>query len=103
MKKQVILIIVSCAIFAFKSDKKAFQLFDAKGKEIHYSKVLEAAKEADIILFGEQHDNPIDHWLEQELTKDLFSEKKGNLILSAEMFEADDQITVDEFLSGALS
>ncbi len=103
MKKQVVVIIFFCVLFAFKSDKKAFQLFDSKGKEIHYSKVLEEAKEADIILFGEQHDNPIDHWLEQELTKDLFAEKKENLVLSAEMFEADDQITVDEYLSGALS
>ena len=103
MKKGIVLLVVMCAIFAFKSDKNAYQLFDVKGKEIHYSKVLEAAREADIILFGEQHDNPIDHWLEQELTKDLFADKKENLILSAEMFEADDQITVDEYLSGALS
>ena len=103
MKKFMMLVMVSVILFAFKNDKKAFQLFDANGKEIHYSALLEAAKEADIILFGEQHDNPIDHWLEQELTKDLYSDKKENLILSAEMFEADDQIKVEEYLSGAVS
>lgn len=103
MKKNVLFILAALPLFAFKSDKKAYQLFDTKGKEIHYSKVLEAAKEADIILFGEQHDNPINHWLEQELTKDLYNDKKENLILSAEMFESDDQITVDEYLSGSLS
>jgi len=78
-------------------------LFDEKGKEVNYSKLLEAAKEADVILFGELHDNPIDHWLEQELTNDLYTDKKENLILAAEMFESDDQITVDEYLSGAVS
>ena len=103
MKKSVLSLLVLFVIFAFKNDKKAYQLFNSKGKEIHYAKVLEEAKEADIILFGEQHDNPIDHWIEQELTKDLFTEKKEKLILSAEMFEADDQITVDEYLSGSLS
>ena len=103
MKKFMILTVISLTLFAFKSDKKAYQLFDIKGKETSYAKLLNAAKDADIILFGELHDNPIDHWLEQELTKDLFTEKNQNLILAAEMFEADDQIVVDEYLSGAVS
>lgn len=103
IKKYLILSSVLLTLLAFKSDKKAYQLFDGKGKEVNYNKLLEAAKEADVILFGELHDNPIDHWLEQELTKDLYTDKKENLILAAEMFESDDQITVDEYLSGAIS
>lgn len=103
MKKILILTVFSLFLFAFKSDKKAYQIFDDKGKERQYAQILEAAKEADVILFGEFHDNPIDHWLEQELTKDLNADKKGKLILSAEMFESDDQITIDEYLSGAVS
>jgi uncharacterized iron-regulated protein len=103
MKKILTLTTIFFLLFAFKSDKKAYQIFDDKGKERHYAEILEAAKEADVILFGEFHDNPIDHWLEQELTKDLYADKKGNLIMSAEMFEADDQITIDEYLSGAVS
>lgn len=103
MNKILTLIVFSVLILAFKSDKKAYQIFDDKGKERHYEQMLEAAKEADVILFGEFHDNPIDHWLEQELTRNLFAAKKGNLILSAEMFESDDQITLDEYLSGAVS
>ncbi len=103
MRKYLMLAALSLTLFAFRNDKKAYQLFDAKGKEIHYAKLLEEAKEADIILFGEQHDNPIDHWLEQELTKDLYADKKENLILGAEMFESDDQITIDEYLAGAVS
>ena len=103
MQKYLILSAVMSLLISFKSDKKAFELFDADGKKIHYSKMVEAAKESDVILFGEMHDNPIDHWLEQELTKDLYAEIKGNLILGAEMFEADDQITVDEYLAGAVT
>ncbi len=103
MRKFLLIIALSVTLFAFKTDKKAYQLFDTKGKEIHYTKLLEEAKEADIILFGELHDNPINHWLELELSKDLYADKKEKLILSAEMFEADDQITVDEYLSGAVS
>jgi len=103
MNKILAFIALSLLLLAFRSDKKAYQIFDDKGKERYYSQLLEAAKDADVILFGEFHENPIDHWLEQELTKDLYTEKKKNLILSAEMFESDDQITIDEYLSGSVS
>lgn len=103
MKKFLILVVISFSLLAFRSDKKAYQIFSDSGKKVHYSQLLEAAKKADIILFGEFHDNPIDHWLEQELTKDLYADVKENLILSAEMFEADDQIVVNEYLSRDVS
>jgi len=101
---KIILVLVSLVVLlAFKSDKNAYMIFDAKGKECHYAKMLDIALEADVVLFGEQHDNPIDHWLEQELTKDLYETKKENLILGAEMFESDDQLVVNEYLSGSLT
>ena len=103
MQKILLILTVSLALFAFKSDKNAYMIFDVKGKECHYSKMLEQAKDADVVLFGEQHDNPINHWLEQELTKDLYEAKKDKLVLGAEMFEADDQIVVNEYLSGSIT
>ena len=79
--------------------KHAYKLFNAKGKEIKYSKLLKQASEADVILFGEFHDNPIHHWLQIELTKDLY-ELDTNLVLGAEMMEADNQLIIDEYLQG---
>lgn len=103
MQKVILILVFGVALSAFKSDKNAYMIFDAKGKKCHYAQMLEEAKEADVVLFGEQHDNPINHWLEQELTKDLFVEKKENLVMGAEMFESDDQIVVNEFLSGSIT
>ena len=103
MRKIFLSLAVALTLFAFKSDKSAYMIFDSKGKECHYAKMLDLAKEADVVLFGEQHDNPINHWLEQELTKDLYDAKKENLVLGAEMFESDDQIVVNEYLSGSLT
>lgn len=103
IKNTLILSALAFAFFAFKSDKKAYQLFSEEGKKVHYSQLLEAAKKADVILFGEYHDNPIDHWLEKELTRDLYAEAGNNLVLSAEMFEADDQIVLDEYLAGEVT
>jgi uncharacterized iron-regulated protein len=99
----VIIITLIMLLFSFKGEKKAYLLYDSKGKETSYETLLKEAKNADIILFGELHNNPICHWLEQELTKDLHTIKKSDLILAAEMFESDDQIAINEYLTGKLS
>ncbi|HAQ21697.1 MAG TPA: iron-regulated protein [Prolixibacteraceae bacterium] len=103
IRKNLILASVALSLFAFRSDKKAFVLYNSEGKEVKYEKLLESAKDADVILFGEFHDNPVNHWLEHELTKELYDAKKGDLILGAEMFESDDQIVLNEYLSGLVS
>ena len=61
--------------------------------------MVEAATGADIVLFGEHHTNPISHWLQIELTKALHEEKGEDLVLGAEMFEADNQLILNEYLS----
>ncbi len=99
IKTILVLLIGFVMLVAAKSDKAAYRLFDSKGKEVDYEDLLKAAKKADIIFFGELHDNPICHWLELELTKDLYAEKKDNLILGAEMFERDNQLLLNEYLS----
>jgi uncharacterized iron-regulated protein len=55
----------------------------------------------DIVLFGEEHNNPIAHWLQLELTIDL--DKTRDLVLGAEMLEADNQSALDDYLQGRLS
>jgi uncharacterized iron-regulated protein len=83
---------------AFTSDKKAYQLFNQKGKMVEYEQLVTEALDADIVLFGELHNNPICHWLQLQLLKDLHSKKKEKLVLGAEMFEADDQVVLNEYL-----
>lgn len=101
MKHSLIIILFASLLgFGFSSDKPAYSLFDKVGKETKYSKMVDGLKDADIVFFGELHDNPIAHWLQIELTKDLYKEKKGNLILGAEMFEADNQLILSEYIGG---
>lgn len=85
-----------------KNDKPAYTLFNQDGKQTSYKNLLKDAAEADIVFFGELHDNPICHWLEYELTADLYAEKGKNLILGAEMFESDNQLIVNEYLAGLM-
>lgn len=104
MNKVQILLVAAFVVFSsFKSDKPAYYLFNKEGKDVKYDKMLDKAKDADIVLFGESHDNPVSHWLQLELTKDLYDLKKENLILGAEMFETDNQVVLDEYLGGLIS
>lgn len=86
-------------LMSFKGDKLAYKLFNQKGEQASYTSLVKKIKDADIVFFGESHNNPISHWLELEVTKDLYEAKEGNVILGAEMFEADNQLIVDEYLA----
>jgi uncharacterized iron-regulated protein len=98
--KKAFLLLISLVFLSFTSDKPAFLLFNQDGKTIKYSKMLKEIQEADMIFFGELHNDPIAHWLQLELTQDLFSTLGESLILGAEMFEADNQVILDEYLAG---
>jgi len=104
MRKIHILFIAGFAFLAMamQSDLPAYKLFNEKGKEANFKKLVKDAADADIVLFGELHNNPISHWMQLELTKALYAEKGSNLILGAEMFETDNQLIMDEYLSGAI-
>jgi uncharacterized iron-regulated protein len=104
MNRLQILFFISVFLFsAFKSDKPAYVLFNKKGKPEKYEKMLKEIQNADVVLFGELHNSPISHWLELEVTKDLYELKKENLILAAEMFETDDQLILTEYINGLIS
>jgi hypothetical protein len=85
------------------AQKPAYRLYREDGKKVKYEKMLETASEADIVLFGEYHTNPISHWLQLELSTDLHNLKGEKLILGAEMFEADNQLILDEYLAGFIT
>lgn len=83
----------------FGQKNPAYQLFNKNGKRISYGTMLKQIKKADIVLFGELHNNPICHWLQFELSKDLLSDK---LVIGAEMFERDSKEALADYLSGTI-
>jgi len=101
MKTSSLLILtLSLVLISFRSDKPAYFLYDRDGQAAGYQEMIETVSSADVVFFGELHDNPISHWLEYEVTADLYGKAGAGLILGAEMFEADDQLVLDEYLSG---
>ncbi len=100
MKKILIGIAVIISVYGYGQKKTAYQIFTKTGKKITYEKMLKQLKTSDIILFGEEHNNPIDHWLEYEITNDLV--KTNKLMLGSEMFETDNQQAVNKYLAGEI-
>ncbi|WP_108422980.1 ChaN family lipoprotein [Flagellimonas amoyensis] len=82
------------------AQKTPYIIYNAKGKKVSYEKMLKGLEEKDMVLFGELHNNPIAHWLQYELTSDLYA--KRPLILGAEMLEADNQDELDAYLAGSI-
>ncbi|WP_224488078.1 ChaN family lipoprotein [Robertkochia flava] len=96
MKK---LIFLSCCILTsltLSAQKEAFRIYTAKGKKVRYNKMLRDMSRSQLVFLGELHNDPIAHWMQLEITKDLH--KKEDLVLGAEMFEADNQEEVSQYL-----
>lgn len=97
-----ILICIAMLLLSFSDSRPAYKIFDSKGKLSNFDAMIAAAKNADIVFFGEVHDNSICHWLELQTAKDLYGAKRQNLMLGAEMFEADNQLIMDEYMAGKI-
>ena len=94
----IICLCMSTATWA--QQKPAYILYDAKGKQVKYEKMIKILAEKDIVLFGEYHNNPIAHWLQLEVTTSL--KEKRDLVLGAEMFEQDNQEALNLYLQGKI-
>ncbi|MDX5437337.1 MAG: ChaN family lipoprotein [Pontibacter sp.] len=95
----LLFMMLTTTAMAQNKDKPAYRLFTAEGKSINYGKMLKALQEADVVLFGEQHNDPIAHWLQLEVAKDLYQENADKFAIGAEMFETDVQLVLDEYLA----
>lgn len=100
IKLRLTLLLMSLAIFTFGQNKPAYELYDAKGKKVSYERMMKKLRQADMVFFGELHNNPICHWLQYEVTNDL--RQARDLILGAEMFEADNQDALTAYITGEI-
>ncbi|KOS06964.1 iron-regulated protein [Flavobacterium akiainvivens] len=101
MKLRTLFAALIITVTATAQDKQGYQLFTKEGKKTTYKKLLKAAGETEVVLFGELHDDAMVHWLQLELTKDLGA--NHNLVLGAEMIEADNQDELNQYLAGTIN
>jgi len=104
MKKKLLLLPFLFTLLSFIGDRPAYRLFGAAGTFADYDQMLTELAQADVVLFGEQHNDAMAHWLEMQVAKDLVRLKKpGQLVLGLEMFERDVQPLVSQYATGTLA
>jgi uncharacterized iron-regulated protein len=71
-------------------------------QDVDFAALVQRAGEADVVFFGENHDDPETHRVEFGLL-DAISRTGRPIILSLEMFERDAQPLLNEYLAGRIS
>ena len=100
-----------------------FAVFSGEGERGSLDALLERASGVDVLLLGEEHDDPLTHRLQLELLREAFVRwaapagappaghgarrppNRGGrpIVLSLEMFERDVQGVLDEYLAGLIT
>jgi uncharacterized iron-regulated protein len=81
-----------------------FKIYDVKTKQlITIDKIVADCVTADVLFFGEEHNDSAGHYLETEIFKALHKQFGDKLALSLEMFETDNQLVLDEYLAGQIN
>lgn len=90
--------------FSQSGIEKHYKIYDVKAKELTtVDKIAAACSDANVIFFGEEHNDSAGHYLEAAIFKALQQQYGNKLALSMEMFETDCQLIVNEYLAGFIS
>jgi uncharacterized iron-regulated protein len=86
--------------FAGRPDAMESRVYDTHAKQfIAFNTLADRAARADIVFFGEQHDDPATHRAELALLADIGA-RNDHVVLSLEMIERDVQGILDSYLAG---
>jgi uncharacterized iron-regulated protein len=80
-----------------------YKIYDTRTKQIvSIEKIVADAATADVLFFGEEHNDSAGHYLENKIFRALHVQYSDKLALSMEMFETDNQIVLNEYLNGII-
>lgn len=104
MKKNLLTILTGLMAIAVQAQENpAYRIFTGEGDEVDYTTMLKTVSKADVVFIGETHNCPIAHWIEYEVISDIARKSPDGLVVGAEMLESDNQLLVDEYVSGLIS
>ena len=94
--------IFSFLVLGFSQDNPAYEIYNKAGKKVSFSKMEKVVLSKKYIFFGEQHNDPIAHWLQFQILESLFEKHKSNLMAGSEMFERDNQAVINRYLNNQI-
>lgn len=100
IKKYLILFLSLLPILAMAQESSYKIYYTAAQKEISLTELITAVGHADVVFFGEEHNDSVAHSLQLEVFKGLHRIHGPGLALSLEMFQTDVQPVLTEYLAG---
>lgn len=104
--RMLAVILTACICFtaaAQDSMSVHYKIYDTRSKQpISIDKIIADFANADVLFFGEEHNDSAGHYLENKILRALHAAYGNKLVLSMEMFETDNQLVLDEYLQGKI-
>lgn len=88
--------------FMQAQDLKSYQFYSKEKEPLTFAEIVNELADYDVVLFGEMHNNSINHWLQLKLTQALYKEKEKHLVLGAEMMERDNQKELNLYIEDSI-
>ncbi|PJJ84164.1 ChaN family lipoprotein [Mucilaginibacter auburnensis] len=97
----MLLFLIIAKASAQNNTQAAYTVYNTTTKsKVPVQDVIQAMTNADIVFYGEIHDDSVGHIAELDLLKALSTQYPGKVALSMEMFETDVQPVLNEYLYG---
>lgn len=102
--KKIVLLLLLLPLASMAQDKLSesnYRIYSVKqGREVSLKEVAADMDNYDVLMFGEEHNDSVTHFLEASLLELLYLKFGDGLALSLEMFDRDVQPVMDEYLKG---
>ena len=96
-----VLVMMARLLQAQAGIEKHFKIYDTRTRQVAtVAQIAEACQDADVLFFGEEHNDSAGHCLETAIFQALYDRYGSQLALSMEMFESDCQLALNEYLQG---
>ncbi len=105
MKTLSLILFLALPIFVNAQDlSQHYKIYDVKKhKTINLDDIVANMAKADVLFFGEEHNDSIGHYLEVTLFKKLATAYHNKVGLTLEMFHTDVQPVINEYLAGIIT
>ena len=96
-----LLVLFSTLAFSQAPMSEHYKIYDTRSKQIiTIDKIVAGFAAADILFFGEEHNDSAGHYLKRIIFEALHKKYGNDIALSLEMFETDNQTALNDYLAG---